>query len=189
MIYWNVPGMMKVSMIISRDFLFAGIIALSHFYCIDPAGIVPYIPEVTFTGYLNNIYDSLAGNREWPNRCMLVGDTVRIYCYSTSFEEVNRVRQGDLLRIDFHSDSSNTFTKYNTLFHLARYNKQNESYTINKGDSVDKTIRFESETVSFIPRVGTNLELTDIFVATPPVAQGQHLEITRGHLFGSVHRK
>lgn len=158
--------------------------------CTNPVKLVlPYTPEVTFAGYLNATYDSLTGNRQWPNTCRLIGDTIRLYCYSADFREVDRVRQGDLLRIDLYPDSGKGFEKSNTLFHLARYNSQNESYTINRGDSADNSIRFESEIVSYSPSVGADLELKDIFVATPPVVNAQYLEIRKGHLFGSVHRK
>jgi hypothetical protein len=157
--------------------------------CTNPVEqVIPYIPEVTFTGYFNANYDSLAGNRQWPNTCRLIGDTVRIYCYSTTFSEVNRIREGDLLRIDLFPDSGNGFEKRNTLFHLARYHGQNESYTINRGDSADITIRFESEVVSYAASVNAPLELDEIFVRTPPLGPGQHLEILKGHLWGRVHR-
>jgi hypothetical protein len=150
--------------------------------------LVLYVPPVTFTGYFNGDYDSLAGNRSWLNRCELIGDTVRIYCYSTSFSESNTIRHGDLLRIDLLPDSAVWFQKRNTLFHLARYNERNESYTINKGDTIDNTIRFESETLLFSRAPGGTIELEKIYVATPPVVEGQYLEIRDGHLFGSIHR-
>jgi len=163
---------------------------LLFFFCNSPIEqLLPYVPEVTFTGYLNATYDSLAGNRQWPNTCRLVADTIRIYCYSTDFSEVDRIRQGDLMRIDLFPDSGDGFEKRNVLFHLARYNSQNESYTINKGDSADITIRFDSEIVAYAPSVGAEIDIKDIFVATPSVGHAQSLEIRNGHLFGSVHRK
>ena len=149
---------------------------------------IPYIPDITFTGYFNNTYDSLAGNMYWPNTCELVGDTVRIYCYSTFFGEANKIRNGDLMRIDLYPDSGNGFEKRNSLFHLARYYETNESYTINQGDTVDNTIRFESRILSFSRSVNGEIDLDMIYVASPPVAQGRHLEIKNGHLFGRLHR-
>lgn len=149
---------------------------------------LPYVPQVTFTGYFNGDYDSLAGNRSWPNECELVGDTVRIYCFSTFFNESNHIRHGDLLRIDLLPDSGDGFEKRNTLFHLARYYERNESYTINKGDTIDNLIRFESEIVAFSRAAGALLELDKIYVATPPVKEGRYLVINEGHLFGSIHR-
>jgi len=149
--------------------------------------LLPYEPEVIFTGYFNGDYDSLTGNRQWRNTCRLVGDTIRIYCYSTFFSEVDMIRDGDLMRIDFFPDSGNGFEKRNTLFHLARYHGQNESYTVNRGDTADVTIRFESEVAAYQASTGADLELKEIFVSAPPVGQGRHLEITKGRLFGRVH--
>jgi hypothetical protein len=171
-----------------RSIMFA-LTAVVFMHCQNSiAPPVPYVPPVTFTGYFNGDYDSLTGNRSWPNLCELIGDTVRIYCYSTSFSESNNIRHGDLLRIDLLPDSGDGFGKRNTLFHLARYDERNESYTINKGDTIDNTIRFESETVSFSRSVGGTVELEHIYVATPAVIVGRYLEIRDGHLFGSIHR-
>jgi hypothetical protein len=146
----------------------------------------PYLPEVTFTGFINGDYDSLTGNRTWPNTCRLVGDTVRIVCYSSTFSEANRIRHGDLIRLDLLPDSADGFQKRNVMFHLARYYDDNESYTINKGDSIDISIRFESEIVSFVRTTGASVELDKIYIETPPVKNGQYLMIDHGHLFGSI---
>lgn len=148
--------------------------------------VIPYIPPVTFTGYFNGDYDSLAGNPFWPNRCELAGDTVRIYCYSTFFEESDNIRHGDLLRLDLYPDSADGFQKRNTLFHLARYYDQNESYTINRGDTNDITRQFESMISGFSRINGAVLELDDIYIASPALKQGRYLEITKGHLFGNI---
>ncbi|MBN1307975.1 MAG: hypothetical protein JXA18_08670 [Chitinispirillaceae bacterium] len=157
-------------------------------YCHDGTGPeLPYVPQAVFTGYINSEFDSLAGNRSWPNRCELVGDTVRIFCYSTFFSESNRIRHGDLMRIDLLPDSGRGFEKRNTLFHLARYYERNESYTINKGDTVDNSIRFESEIKTFSRAIGGEVVLEEMYVATPPVIAGQYLEIKDGHLSGSIH--
>jgi hypothetical protein len=150
--------------------------------------LVPYVPEVTFAGFINGEYDSLTGNRTWPNTCRLAGDTVRIYCYSTMFTEADKIRHGELLRIDLLPDSAVGFQKRNVLFHLARYYDATESYTVNRGDTIDVSIRFESAIVSFAHSVGADVELNKIYVATPPVKNGRYLTITNGHLIGRVHR-
>ena len=156
-------------------------------YCegiLDP--VLPYTPPVTFTGYFNGDYDSLAGNRMWRNTCELVGDTVRIYCYSASFNETDKIRHGNLFRLDLYPDSADGFQKRNTLFHLARYFDQNESYTINQGDTSDITRQFESIIVDFSRTNGAGLELEEMYIASPPLAQGRYLQITEGHLFGNI---
>ncbi len=149
---------------------------------------IPYVPQATFAGYFNGDYDSLTGNRSWPNRCELIGDTVRICCYSSFFSESNRIRHGDLLRIDLLPDSSYNFSKRNVLFHLARYYERNESYTINLGDTIDNTIRFESQTTAFSRRMGGDIEIREIYVSTPPVSGtvGAYLTITKGRLLGRI---
>jgi hypothetical protein len=165
-------------------------IAAMFMSCQDGAvgGPFAYFPDITFAGYINGDYDSLTGNRAWPNTCRLIGDTVRMYCYSTGFSETDRVRRGDLLRLDLLPDSADGFQKRNVLFHLARYYDASESYTVNKGDSIDVSIRFESEIRSFSRVEGAAIELDKIYVATPAVKQGSHLTITDGHLLGSICR-
>ena len=148
--------------------------------------VLPYVPPITFTGYFNEDYDSLAGNRFWPNRCELAGDTVRIYCYSTTFSETNNIRKGNLMRLDLYPDSADVFQKHNTLFHLARYFDRNESYTINPGDTGDITKQFWSEIVDFSRSNGSAIELEDIYIASGPLKQGRYLQITDGHLFGNI---
>lgn len=151
---------------------------------------VLYVPEVTFAGYFNNTYDSLTGNWQWPNTCEMVGDTIRIYCYSSFFSEANRIRHGDLMRLDLYPPDTMVegYQKGNILFHLARYYDTNESYTINPADTIDVTINFKSQTQSFSHTRGGSFELGEIYVSTPPVAQGRYLEIKEGHLIGTVHR-
>ena len=158
------------------------------FYCNVLAPKIPYVPEIVFTGYFNGDFDSLAGNWQWPNTCRLVGDTVRIYCYSTFFSESDRIRNGDLMRIDLYPDSGDGFEKRNTLFHLARYYESNESYTINRGDTVNTLVVFKSRIMSFSRSIDGAIELDSIYIATPPVKFGRHLEIKKGRLFGSIHR-
>ncbi|MCX7725591.1 MAG: hypothetical protein N2053_01950 [Chitinispirillaceae bacterium] len=148
---------------------------------------IPYEPEVVFTGYINGVYDSLAGNLFWPNTCRLIGDTIRIYCYSTYFSDANKIRNGDLFRLDIYPpDSTNLFSKRNALFHFARYHDRNESYTINIKDTIDNTIRLEAKIIEISRSTGDSLILQDIYIATPPVKEGKYLEIKKGYLRGVV---
>lgn len=156
-------------------------------YCQNmTALLLPYEPDIIFTGFFNNTYDSLAGNRQWPNRCELVGDTVRIYCYSTFFSESNRIRHGDLVRFDLYPDSGDGFEKRNTLFHMARYYDCSESYTINRGDTLNPEIRLKCNIQSFSRRVGGEIDLNPISVFTPALKNGRYLEIKDGRLFGRI---
>lgn len=153
----------------------------------SPMVEIPYEPEVIFTGYINGTYDSLAGNLFWPNTCRLIGDTIRIYCYSTTFSEVNKIRKGDLFRLDIYPpDSINLFSKRNALFHLARYYERNESYTINIKDTIDNTIRLEAKIIDISRSIGDSIILQEIYIATPPVKEGKYLEIKNGNLRGVI---
>lgn len=165
-------------------FLFLTVVAMQCRGIVDP--ILPYTPPVTFTGYFNGDYDSLAGNRTWRNTCEMVGDTVRIYCYSTYFDESDNIRHGNLLRLDFYPDSAEAFQKRNTLFHLARYFEQNESYTINPGDTLDITRQLESDIAEIPHANGAPLELENVYITSPPLGHGRLLQITNGHLFGNI---
>jgi hypothetical protein len=144
-----------------------------------------YIPPAVFTGYFDGEYDSLAGNSFWRNRCELVEDTVRIYCYSTFFAETNRIRHGDLLRPDLCPNSADGFQKRNILFHLARNYDRTESYTINRGDTSDVTRQFESSIVAFSRSNEATLELEDIYsiaVSCAGAVSAHHSGISfRGH--------
>lgn len=171
---------------ISILFIISGLLLC---YCqngVDPE--VLYKPEVTFAGFFNDTYDSLTGNWQYPNTCRMVGDTIRIYCYSAFFGESDRIRNGDLMRLDLYSDTTeDAYQKGQILFHLARYYESNESYTINPADTLDVRINFKSETEFFSHRRGGSFELDEIYVSTPPVGQGRYLEIKNGHLKGMVH--
>ena len=171
---------------ISFVFIVLGLLICCCQNGIDPKNL--YEPEVTFAGYFNDMYDSLTGNWQYPNTCRMVGDTIRIYCYSAFFGESNRIRNGDLMRLDLYPDTTeDAYQKGHVLFHLARYYDTNESYTVNPADTLDVIVNFKSQTESFSHRRGGSFELDDIYVSAPPVGQGRFLEIKDGHLAGSVH--
>jgi hypothetical protein len=150
---------------------------------------IPYRPPVVFVGYFNKIYDSLAGNAFWPNTCTLVGDTIRMYFYSTSFDEVNRIREGDFLRIDIHPNRTGTSIGINrVLFHMARYHGTNASYTISPNDSAygSKTVRME---VSLLDSgSGGAVDINKVYVSTGPISgtTAEALEIKDGRIFGRI---
>lgn len=148
----------------------------------------PYEPPVVFTGYFNGMYDSLAGNRWWPNSCCMVGDTVRIYCYSTFFGESNHVRHGDLLRIDLYPDTVWMVATRNALFHLARYYESNESYTVTPKDTLLDRGWVQADIGALSRRVAGSIELKNFSVTASPVpgTTGKQLEIKQGHLYGTV---
>lgn len=166
-------------------------LSLMLWFSCGPNGInelQPYEPPIVFTGYFNGEYSSLAGNRWWPNSCSLVGDTVRIYCYSTFFGESNHVRHGDLLRLDLYPDTVWKVATRNTLFHLARYYESNESYTVTPMDTLFDRGRVQADIVALSRRLAGDIELEDFIVTASPIpgTTGRRLEIKQGHLYGTV---
>lgn len=147
-----------------------------------------YNPPVYFTGYINGTYDSLTGNSDYKNNCYLVEDTIRMCFYSSNFEEVNRVRNGDFIRIDLYPGSDSALKRGNVLFHMARYHERNTTYTITGRDTVfgyDR-IQFGIETIS--RRKGGRLSIDGITVTSRPVAgtHGEYLEIKHGRVQGTI---
>jgi hypothetical protein len=150
---------------------------------------IPYRPPVVFVGYFNKVYDSLAGNAFWPNTCTMVGDTIRMYFYSTRFDEVNRIREGDLLRIDIHPNRTGTSIGTNrVLFHMARYHGTNASYTISPNDSAygSKTVRMEVSSLD--SGSGGAVDINKVYVSTGPISgtTAEALEIKDGRIFGRI---
>lgn len=158
-------------------------------HCENAGVVVPlYSPPVVFVGIVNGEYDSLPGNLFWPNRCMLIGDTVRMYFYSEHFSESNRIRNGDLVRIDFYPGHDTLFGKSQLLFHMARYWDRNTSYTIHPTDPLSKEGRAGARVMSFERFRGGDIHLEGFYAATGPVAgtMGERLEITKGKIRGTV---
>ena len=52
--------------------------------CEDPVTVDDYSPPVVFTGLINGAYDSLGGNSQWRNSCMMVEDTLRMFSPTSS---------------------------------------------------------------------------------------------------------
>lgn len=147
-----------------------------------------YSPPVVFVGNVNNKYDSLPGNVFWPNRCMLVGDTVRMYFYSEDFGESNRIRHGDLVRVDFYPGHDTLIGKSHILFHMARYWDRNESYTVHPTHQLSEKGRTGARAVRFERFSGGEVHLENFFATTGPVpgTYGEKLEITQGRIKGRV---
>jgi len=147
-----------------------------------------YVPQVVFAGYINNQYDSLTGNLYWPNRCMLVGDTVRMYFYSSTFSERNRIRNGDLLRIDIYPQADVLVGKREVLFHMARYGDYNRSYTIHPTSPLSESGRVGARMEVLERRSGGSIHLVGFNAGTGPVpgTYGERLEILRGRIMGRV---
>lgn len=147
-----------------------------------------YTPPIYFAGYINGTYDSLTGNYNYKNNCYLVEDTIRMCFYSYNFEEVNRIRKGDFIRIDLYPGSDSVLRRGKVLFHMARYHERNTSYTITASDTLfgfDR-IQFGIEMIS--RRKGGRLSIDGITIMSKPVVgtNGEYLEIKHGRVQGTI---
>jgi hypothetical protein len=158
-------------------------------YCSNPTKpLVEYNPPVTFNGFLNGKEVSLRGNFYWPNCCTLKNDTVRMYFYSDTFSEKNKIRNGDFMRIFFFPSSDTLLGLRHMIFHLARYQQFNSSYTIAPKDSVSFVTKAQMHRVALSPTRGKEVHIDEIYMCTGPVSgsTGEQLEIKKGIIKGVV---
>jgi hypothetical protein len=149
---------------------------------------IPYEPSVYFTGNINGDYDSLIGNREFPNRCFLVQDTIRMYFYTKGFKEENQIRNGDMIRLDIYPGNDTVIGRARLLFHMARYYEKNSSYTINQKDTIYGTDRIQFEAWNVNRRRGGAILITHLTVTSRPVpgTNGEHLQILNASIRGKI---
>lgn len=122
-----------------------------------------YEPVITFRGKTiknfgkDSIY--LPGNYYYPNSCIMVGDTMRMYFFSEDYTQGIPTWRGDQLRIDIYShrpdttpipDSTGAIITGDVLIRLSRYWESNETYLINRGDTLySPPMSVRMEAVSF----------------------------------------
>lgn len=147
-----------------------------------------YTCQVYFAGYINGDYDSLTGNYWYRNSCQLVGDTIRIMLYSSEFQETNRIRRGDFLRLDLFPGNDSAIGRANVFFHMARYLEQNISYTISAIDTLYGFDRIQFNVKDINRKKGGEVYLDNISVLSRPLSgtNGEELKILHGHLKGTV---
>jgi hypothetical protein len=155
---------------------------------LNDAPRIPYEPQVVFVGSVTRDYDSLPGNRTWPNTCTLKNDTVRMTFFSEDFKEINRIRSGDFIRIDLFPCSTcvtGISTRY-IRFHLARYMATNISYEITPEDTILGTDRISMQIRTLSRASGGAIELYDIDARAKPLTGSLELELTDGRIYGAV---
>lgn len=147
-----------------------------------------YTCPVYFAGYINGDYDSLTGNYWYRNSCKLVGDTIRIMLYSSGFEETNRVRHGDFIRLDLYPGNDSAVGRSRVFFHMARYLEHNISYTISAIDTLYGFDRIQIHVQDINRTKGGYVDLEDISVLSRPISgtNGEELKILHGHLKGTI---
>ncbi len=154
-----------------------------------PTGLSTYQPPVTFAGYLNGAYDSLTGNSNWPNTSTLVGDTVRLYFYSSDFSEENRIRKGDILRVDIWPGNDGPVLGNKTMFvNLSRYEERNATYTIHPSDPSIQGHAVRAQVNQLHRSTGSKINIENFFVSSQPVSgtNAPELKITKGTIIGDI---
>lgn len=148
-----------------------------------------YRPPVYLAGYFNGDYDSLTGNLSYRNSCNLVGDTIRMYFYSSDFHEENKVWQGDLIRMDIYPGNTDSIVgRARILFHMARYHERNISYTITPIDTLYGVDRISIHVNNINRSHHGTIDIDDLFVGARPIlgTSGEYLEILKGRIRGHI---
>jgi hypothetical protein len=154
----------------------------------DPVTVDDYSPPVVFTGLINGAYDSLGGNPQWRNSCTMVEDTLRMFFFSNGFWEKDKVRDGDLIRIDIFPETDSTendtfLTNGRVLFHMARYLSTNTTYNISRNDRQSK-VEMVVNRMNLVS--GGEVEFSDIIIQTAPLIGGGMLEVTEARIKGVI---
>jgi len=147
-----------------------------------------YKPPVYFAGVINGTYDSLTGNYWYQNECKLVGDTIKMFFYSSEFSEVNRIRKGDFIHVAIYPGSDSALRRSKVLFHMARYHGENASYTVGPIDTLYGFDKIQFKVRSLERRSGGALEIVDmsVYAGVIPGTSGEQLEIVRGTIKGTI---
>jgi hypothetical protein len=147
-----------------------------------------YEPQVVFVGSVTGDYDSLPGNRDWPNTCILKGDTVRMTFFSESFKEVNTIRTGDFVRMDLFPCSTCVigFTTKHVRFHMARYQSTNISFDISPADTISGSDKISLMVRSLDRQHGGAVDLYNIEALAKPLVGNLGLDLLNGRISGSI---
>jgi hypothetical protein len=155
----------------------------------SPADITIYRPQIVFAGTVSDEYDSLPGNAEWPNTCTLKGDTVHMTFFSENFVEVNKIRQGDFLRIEVLPCSTCTtgvFSTRNIILHMARYQSTNFSWEIVPRDTIGTQNSVRMTARSFSRQHGAAIAFEEIGANASAMTGSLILTIYKGRISGTI---
>ncbi|KMQ50669.1 hypothetical protein CHISP_2352 [Chitinispirillum alkaliphilum] len=160
------------------------------FHCSEkPVAVLPvYNPPAVFSGYVNGVYTRFSGNRRWPNRAMLIGDTLRFYFYTDEFSEVFQIREGDLLRVDVWPGNDGPVLGNETLLvNMSRYCNSNATYTVHPSMPLSQGHSVRMEVRDLIRSSGESVHIENIYVRTRSVgANAPELEISDGTIKGEI---
>lgn len=157
-------------------------------HCTQIVPLVKCDPVVVFSGVINGDYQRLIGNCSWENQCKLSGDTLRMYFYSENFQEVENIRDGDLIRMDIFPGDGQLIGTARVLFHMARYHEKNSSYTVCPADTLftHSAVKMQSQMTDIFS--SEQILLDNIYIRSPPEpgTYGEILEIKDGIIQGVI---
>jgi hypothetical protein len=151
-----------------------------------PAFNFLYNPAVTLSGYFNGSYYNLCGNYYWQNKCFLNGDTIMMYFYSEDFSEQNRIRTGDMVRMEIYPGNDHLIGTKQTLFHMTRYRNTVTTYNVDPSDTITSREWIEMSAASLGRVAGLPIEIDSVKVCAVPVTSGEQLSMIRGHISGTI---
>lgn len=173
----------------SKLTLVSQFLAGSFLFCSNPdSPQFEYNQPIKFSGFINGVEVSLGGNFFWPNSCTLKDDTVKMYFYSDNFSENNTIRHGDFMRIFLFPGNDSLIGIKHMIFHLARYQQCNSSYTILPRDTASFFISARMRRIAFSPARKQRVQFEEIYMYTTPISgtTGEQLEITNGNITGAI---
>jgi hypothetical protein len=167
--------------------LFIGLLFI-HCSLISGTKETSYSPPVIFAGYVNSDYDSLPGNRTWPNTCTISNDTIRMNFYSENFSQQNNIRSGDMLRVYMLPCTTNVTslgTKY-FIFHMSLYRDVNYTYEVTPADTAPTGNSVSMRIVTLAREHNGQIDLDNISVDSRPLTGSVGLELRNGKITGTV---
>ncbi len=174
-----------------RPLLLAAVLlvySLSGCGILDSFPSLDYEPVVVFTGYFNEDFHKLTGNRSQPNTIERVGDTIRMYFFSSDFDGKSRTWRGDQLRIDLYrtNDSTTIHGTDNALVRLSRYAEGNATYLVCAADSAwSPPLGSKMYVEDLHNRRGGTIRISEFYAALhSPHAYTTAMEIKKGEIFG-----
>jgi hypothetical protein len=168
--------------------LLAAIWAASGLFCSRSSLLnpLPYEPPFVFNGYFKDGDQfSWPGNKQYPNHCDFLGDTIVMYFFSEDYATAN----GDQLRLEIFRVDSQYITTHGAIFHLARYSSgpTTLTYVVVPADTAQEVYSLSMKVQSFAKQSGAEVRLTDIAVAPQAIGLGQlPLAIMNGTITGTL---
>jgi hypothetical protein len=150
--------------------------------------LLAYRPPVTFKGCLNGGWIELVGNKDYPNTCRVIDDTVKLFLCSNDYLP-GRFACGRFLRLVIFpfADSCTAISAKQMILHFCDYSEEmSPSYEITPADTASACDRAHLTAESLDRRTGGHIQLANIQVTACPMVRGRHLEIVHGVISGTA---